>query len=343
LIKFFNESEILLKDLFQYPSDPEFDELGSLEITDAFIDEVSQISIKAKQIVRSRIRYKLDEFELKPKMLMTCNPAHNWTYSDFYKPFREGTLDDKKVFIQSLVTDNPFITSTYIENLQQLDKVSKERLLFGNWEYSDDPALLVDYDAVCDMFTNSHVKGDGEKFISADLAMQGRDKFIAGSWDGFVCQVDIDKDKSTAKEIEVDLKNLKERKSISNTHIVADSDGLGAYLESYIENIKEFHGGSSANDKNNYANLKSECAFKLAELINNRNILVICTKEQEEIIKDELTTCLKRDNLYKDESKKRLISKDKMKLLLGHSPDYMDMLLMGMFFHVKKEIEVWAL
>ena len=91
LIKFFNGSEILLKDLFSYPSDPNFDELGSLEITDSFIDEANQISSKAKQIVRSRIRYKLDENDLIPKMLMTCNPAKNWTYSEFFKPNQWGS------------------------------------------------------------------------------------------------------------------------------------------------------------------------------------------------------------------------------------------------------------
>ena len=36
---FNNGSEIILKDLFLYPSDPEFDSLGSLEVTGAFIDE----------------------------------------------------------------------------------------------------------------------------------------------------------------------------------------------------------------------------------------------------------------------------------------------------------------
>ena len=39
-IEFYNGSVILLRDLFYYPSDPNFDELGSLEITGGFVDEV---------------------------------------------------------------------------------------------------------------------------------------------------------------------------------------------------------------------------------------------------------------------------------------------------------------
>ena len=57
-IKFWNDSSVYLKDLFAYPSDPEFDSLGSTEYTGAFIDEASQITAKAKNIVMSRIRYK---------------------------------------------------------------------------------------------------------------------------------------------------------------------------------------------------------------------------------------------------------------------------------------------
>ena len=74
VIRFFNGSEVILKDLFQYPSDRNFDSLGSLEITAAFIDECNQITEKAYQVVGSRIRYKLDEYGLIPKMLLTCNP-----------------------------------------------------------------------------------------------------------------------------------------------------------------------------------------------------------------------------------------------------------------------------
>src|SRR3990167_7251529 len=69
IITFTNESEIYLKDLFSYPSDPEFDELGSTEYTAGFIDEASQVTHKAYQITKSRLRYRLDEYGLIPKLL----------------------------------------------------------------------------------------------------------------------------------------------------------------------------------------------------------------------------------------------------------------------------------
>jgi len=332
VIKWNNGSEILLKDLYYYPSDPDFDELGSLEITGAFIDECNQVVQKAWQLVKSRIRYKLKEYDLIPKMLGSCNPAQNWVYSTFYKPSKENKLPDYRKFIQALPTDNPHLPESYLESLLQMSQASKERLYFGNWDYDDDPTKLCDYDAICDLFTNDHVKG-GRKYISSDLAMQGRDRFITGSWDGLICSVDIDLQKTTGKEIETKLTELKNNKGVPNSNIVADSDGLGAYLESYIQNIKSFHGGSSAFNKNDFDNIKSECGFKLAEIINNGLMKIICTKEQEELIKKELNICLKRDNL--DVDKKKLIKKPKMKELLGNSPDYLDMLLMRMWFEVR--------
>ncbi len=83
IITFYNGSEIILKDLFLYPSDPNYDSLGSLELTFACIDECNQITEKAKQIVSSRLRYKLDVYNLIPKLLMTCNPSKGWVYHTF--------------------------------------------------------------------------------------------------------------------------------------------------------------------------------------------------------------------------------------------------------------------
>lgn len=336
LIKWYNGSEILLKDLFYYPSDPHFNELGSLEITGAFIDECNQIVKKAWQIVKSRIRYKLKEYKLIPKLFGTCNPSQNWVYTDFYKPFNKNKLKTTKKFIQSLPKDNPHLPPEYLHSLLELDENDKQRLYYGNWDYDSDPSKLVQYDAICDMFTNEHVI-KGAKAISADLAMQGRDKFIAGYWEGLRCNIAIDKDTSTGRSIELDLKELKTNNRVGNTQIVADSDGLGNYLESYIKNIVTFRGGTQPKNKKDYKNLKSECGFKLAELINNREIYIKCTPSQEEEIKKEISICLKRANIDKDESKKELIPKSKMKELLGHSPDYLDVLIMGMIFHTKKK------
>jgi hypothetical protein len=337
-IEFFNGSRIDLLDVSYKPSDPLYERFGSLEYSDGAIEEAGETHYLAYEVLSTRIARHMSDV-IKPTLLITGNPKKNWTYTTFYKPWEKGELPNNFAFIQSLYNDNPHTAEIYGEQLSKIsDKTIKERLMFGNWDYDDDPTQLCEYDAICDMFTNTHIPDDRyqNRYISSDLAMQGRDRFITGTWRGMTCRIAIDKEKTNGKEIEQDLTRIKKVEKVPNSHIVADSDGLGAYLESYMNNIKEFHGGSSARDKKNFQNLKSECGYKLAELINERNILVICSKDQEESIKAEISTCLKADNINSDEKKKRLISKDKMKTLLGHSPDYMDMLIMRMIFEVKK-------
>ncbi len=169
-----NGSEILLKDLFLYPSDPNFDSLGSLEITGAFIDECNQIVFKAWQIVTSRCRYKLKEFGLIPKVLGSCNPAKNWTYKKFYKTNKDGNIDSYRKFIQALPTDNPHLPQSYLDSLLALDKNSRERLYYGNWEYDDDPSALINIDAIHDYFRPNHLTRIGDMYFTMDLNRKGR-------------------------------------------------------------------------------------------------------------------------------------------------------------------------
>lgn len=334
----YNGSRVYLIDAKYLPNDPLYERFGSMQMTRGWIEEGGEFTIEAKSNLLASIGRKNNEkYNLAPKLLITCNPKKNFLYSDYYKKFKDGNLEPWKRFIQSLPSDNKKAPKSYILNLERsLTKSQKARLLHGDWEYDDDPDLLVDYDAVCDVFTNDHVQETTEKSISADLAMKGRDRFVAGSWKGLVCRISIDKILSDGKQIEGDLRKLMTKEGIGRSRLVADSDGLGSYLESYLKGIKEFHNGASALDSIKYANLKSECAYKLAELINKREIRIICSKEQEEIIKEELMT-LKGANMDNDTQKKKIISKDEMKAILGHSPDYLDMLIMGMLFIIKKK------
>jgi hypothetical protein len=43
------------------------------------------------------------------------------------------------MFIPALATDNKKLPKTYIEQLMRSDEVTKQRLLYGNFEYDDTP------------------------------------------------------------------------------------------------------------------------------------------------------------------------------------------------------------
>jgi phage terminase large subunit len=116
-------------------------------------------------------------------MLGTCNPAKGWVYNNFYKPHKEGKLQEDKAFIQALAIDNPFISPHYIDSLKTLDNQSRERLLYGNWEYDENDNALIEYDRIIDMFTNEHIPS-GKGYISADIASFGKDNTLIMVWSG---------------------------------------------------------------------------------------------------------------------------------------------------------------
>lgn len=331
-----NGSKIFLADLFAYPSDPEFDSLGSLEITGAFIDEAPQVSEKGKNIVKSRIRFKLTEFNRIPKLLMCGNPSKGWAYNEFYKPSKQGELSKDRQFIQALVTDNPYISPHYIESLKSLDKNSRERLLNGNWEYDDDPAALIDFDKITDCFTNQFVEG-GERFITVDVARFGSDKTVIGVWDGWRVQLSSFKGLGVDKVAEKILE-FQQRFRVSNSNTIADEDGVGGGVvdilgcKGFVNNSRPLPNPITREDEN-YANLKSQCYFRLAERINASGLFIDCKDIgiKADIIQE--LEQVKQHNMDKD-SKRQVLPKDKIKEIIGRSPDYADTLMMREWFEL---------
>jgi hypothetical protein len=337
VITWTNGSEILLKDLYSYPADPNFDSLGSLEITGAFIDECNQISFKAWQIVTSRIRYKLNEYNLTPKILGTCNPAKNWTYSKFYLPTAAGSINETRKFIQSLPTDNPNLPLSYLDSLLALDENSKQRLYYGNWEFDNDPARLIDFDKIQNIFTNDFVDA-GDMYISADIARYGSDKMVILVWSGFRVIEIFTLDKSSITETAEAIKSLMNKHRVPLSNVIADEDGVGGGVVDIVR-CKGFVNNSKAlKEENNnveYQNLKTQCYYKLAELIQANKLFIDCNNaDVQDIITKELEQ-VKRDKIDQD-GKLRILPKEKVKELIGHSPDYSDALAMRFYFDLKQ-------
>ncbi len=348
VITFSNGSEEYLKDLFLYPSDPEFVSLGSTEYTDGFIDEMGDITEQAYQIIKSRIRFKLDEFGLIPKTGMGSNPCKTFVYREFYKKNRDGELEDYKIYVPASVYDNPFISDHYIENLKRLDTKNRERLLNGNWEYDDDPTKIFDYDKIIDMFTLSAERG--EKYCIVDQAGFGRDRCMITYWDGlFVTEVEM-LDNISAKELD---ERLLKRK-IPRSHCAVDEIGVGFGLKKEMPEIVGFVANAAPLKKkketeddqgvHNYKNLRTQCWFELANHVNTGMIGIYrkLPMEFKELLVEDLEV-MKQMDADKDTTI-RVVSKQELKDTgaLNRSTDAGDVFMMRMYFEINPNKGAWA-
>lgn len=329
-------SVILLKDLFAYPSDPNFDELGSLEITGAFIDEANQISEKAKEIVGSRIRYRLDEFGLLPKMLMTCNPAKNWVYRDYYQPHRSGTIATYRAFVPALVTDNPNISPAYVDNLRKLTGPMRERLLMGNWDYDDAEWQLIPTQAIYELWTRDGERG--HPAMTWDVAGPGSDRSVVMVWDGLVLThvyvLEDDDINKQARQVDYFAKLHK----VPRNRIVVDATGIGTGPSQLLRGCFAFNGGDAPKVNKDFRNFKSECSFALADYVNDGRFAIATDKGRDEIARE---LALLRQWKGEADGKIQVWPKQEVRKELGASPDYADNFVMRMALEIRQSTTIF--
>ena len=336
IIKFSNGSEIILADLFLYPSDPNFQDLGGLELTDVFLDEATEISEKAYSVVCSRIRYKLNEFGLKPKILLTCNPSKGWIYNQFYLPYKNQNLPDHLAFIQALPGDNIHLPDAYVTSLSRLPEADRKRLLEGDWEFDNSSDRLYLYDELMRCFREPMNVGEG--YITADIARLGKDRTVLCVWKGLSCIDIVVLRQKRQDEVKAEIQRLMNTHSIRLSNVLADADGVGGGLVDSLR-CREFMNGSKAVRGNQYMNLKADCYFRLGELID-KNEITFPIKWQEEICKElELIRRVDPDK----EGKLRVTSKDTISQRTGGiSPDIADAIMMRAYFELNRNYTKYA-
>lgn len=327
------KSTIFFYDLAYQPSDPLYTRLWGLEITWAFIDEANEVDYQCINVVRSRISHMLDKYERIPKILYTCNPSKNWVYQEFYKPYVDNTLREDRRFIPALVTDNPHISQEYVKSLESTDKITRERLLYGNFEYDDTPGRLYEYDDILALFTN-HVEPTGERFITADIARQGDDKAVVMVWDGLK---EIHREvygKCSLQTLASNIRRCADTYGVSMSKTIVDEDGMGGGVMDML-GCKGFMNNSSPiqprsvkwepTHKVSYQNLKTQCYFELQKYIAKMSLI---DEQHKKDIIEELDVVTQLDS----EWVLKIVNKDTMKKKLGRSPDFADCIMFRMYF-----------
>ena len=152
-LQFWNGSVILMLEMADLPSDPHFERFGSIEVSAVGVDECSEISQRAIEVLFSRIRWKVHETLGVSKMLMTTNPTTNWIRGRFVQDDDGNKVIPREgeYYVPFSVFDNPDIAfrQTYEAALNKIsDQATKERLLYGNWDYveANDMAIYNRFD-----------------------------------------------------------------------------------------------------------------------------------------------------------------------------------------------------
>lgn len=263
------------------------------------------------------------------------------------KPLLEA---DPTINVNDLIKSVTFIPGTIYENTQLLkkdpgylgnlmaqDEATKAQLLEGNWKIRIEGSDMINYVKMQDSFSNEFVQR-GLKCLTADIALEGSDLFVIGVWEGYRL-IDIYAiPKSKGPDVIDTLKEVARKYAIPQSRIVYDDDGVGAFIDGFIKGARSFNGGTKARRGQNYKNLRSQCYFKFSERVNQDGLYIsqdvakkiVQGKTIEQHIMDE-RRAIKRHKPDND-GKLTVIPKEQMKNIIGHSPDFMDMLMMREYF-----------
>ena len=244
--------------------------------------------------------------------------------------FVPGTLDDNK----KLTACDP----SYESNLFSQDRNHAERLRRGCWYDHSGENELFSFTDVLDLFTNTFVASSPDWFMTADVAMEGSDKFVVGIWCGLRLENIYVFDKSDGKFIFDEITKLANKYCISGKHIVFDANGVGNFLKGFFRSSYDFRSQNvpllDQGMKVSFQNLRVQCLFKLSELVSSGKIyLNVSSDSQRNIISEELDAHKKTGQNARGAL--TVSSKDSVKSLIRRSPDYVDMLLMRMVFEIR--------
>ena len=346
-----NGSKVFLIACNEVPSDPLFERFGSMQNTRGWIEEAGEIAENAKANLWLSVgRWKNQEYGLKKKLLITCNPKKGWMKRDFIEPWKAGQLHPSKRFVPALATDNPYLPEDYIETLRnEKDVVRRQRLFLGDWDYEEDKDALIDFDALSDAFTNT-IDKDAQKYMTVDVAREGRDSTVLSFWEGLELYKIEKYQKQGTDVTEQKIKDWASNERIPYSHILIDEDGIGGGVVDHLKGVKSFTANSTPIDtrtqaieriskanhslvpKTVYANLKAQCGWKIAELINAHRVCFDVPNYRDMIIED-LSASI-RDKTPDSDGKKILKPKIDVKQELGRSPDVGDTILMRAYFEL---------
>ena len=251
--------------------------------------------------------------------------------------------------------DNPDFSRKELETARdEMDNETYKQEIMA--EYVDNAGALFKYNSLVDMFSNTITKSP-EKYLIVDIADDGSDKTVFSFWKGLELYRIEQFKRLNTEGIVSQIREYQAAEQIPMSQTLVDAIGVGAgvasnsmldgiigYKSSFgairtdedPTRLPNVHYTKNASLTSEYANLRSQCVFTLAQLVNNHDMSCSVSDVRiKEAIIEELA-------LYQDASKgdgKRMPTiKDDIKALLGRSPDISDTLIMRCYFEIRKKL-----
>ena len=252
--------------------------------------------------------------------------------------------------------DNPFLSRVELETLEkeyENDRVSYQQEILA--EYVDNISSLFRYDALIDIFSNTIVK-ENEKYLIVDIADDGTDKTIFSFWQGLEEYKREEYERLNTESIIAKIREYASQDKIPYSCIAVDAIGVGAGVasSSLLDGIIGFKSSYSAVKTevdivrlpnvhyikevplvSEYKNLRSQCIFNLAELVNNHKIASRVTGRQKEVIIEELSNY---QDVSQGDGKRMATAKEDIKAMIGRSSDASDCFIMRCYFVIRAKI-----
>jgi hypothetical protein len=202
----------------------------------------------------------------------------------------------------------------------------------------------MDIDSITDLFTNT-VEGQNPgkdsmgrplpdtrpRYIVCDVARFGNDRTVITVWKGWECVHTFIYRKTSTKTTAGLIKQHMAKYQVPASHVIVDEDGIGGGVKDQLYGIKGFVANSRPFNKGHYTNLKSQCAYALADYVIKRKMAVRIENEDMRTGLIEELEQIKAKDIDKD-GKNAIIPKKDIVATLGRSPDISDCLLMRMYF-----------
>lgn len=355
LLTTYNGSQILFmgENLSQ---DPNLERFRGLEVNVSILEEASGLSKELFDICIMRTgRWSLKKMPPMPLILLTTNPCPTWVKYLFYIPFKNKTIKEPYLFVESLTKDNVHLDKEYVKSMEEeLPEDMRKRMFEGNWDFTDDENQLIRAATLlaCEKFVESE---DELITMGVDVAGAGGGRDSSGEVKETIIVRDktiftIMKGKNIFKIIQINNTNttevtnktleLMEQYGIEEDRVCIDGSGVGSGVIGELEErnifVINFKGGESPLEDDSpfgYKNLKSQCYWKLRLAMEHSEIGNITN----ETLKSDLTSIwysIAGEKQIKIESKE-----ETKKRLKGKSPDYADSLSYAWWARIHDELE----